>query len=173
MTYEIINFKTIKIEEIMRIDNLTSDNIINLDIINSKDFVLWMKQQIKSLVASQKIAKRDRKNSRHPCPEKRVYSPSDALMKVDINRRVLRTYYIIYHILRHRRSFAWDKITMIRNGSGWTTPSGVLNEFWNEALAFDSGFACDWYSVVNILGELADNFVKDVKERSQKALCHC
>lgn len=175
MTYEIVNFETIKIEEIMRIDNLTSDNIINLDIINSKDFVLWMKQQIKSLVADQKIAKRDRKDSRHPCPEKRVYGTYEAWVKVNSNRSILRTYYAIYHILRHKRDFAWEKITMTKRESGrWSTSNDALAEFWNAALSFDPGFSCcGWYETVYILGRLAEGFVKDVKERSQKALCHC
>ena len=47
--------------------------------IMSTEFFLYFKNYIKEMVEDQKIAKRDRKDEKHPCPEKRnavfIFSP--------------------------------------------------------------------------------------------------
>ena len=124
------NFKTIVIMEnlINRVKNIFSkpaetkeevvaekkEAIINLDeeftldVINTKEFVQWLKQDIKNLVADQKIAKRDRKDVNHPCPKERVYGYYKAIDKVNSNRERLRIRYLLYYLLRKVRDFKWD-----------------------------------------------------------------
>jgi hypothetical protein len=78
----------------------------------SKEFVLFLKEEIKTLVADQKIAKRDRKDSRHPCPEKRKYTPSQAYWRVLDNRSTLNFLHNFYYFLRHNKGWDWGKAVM-------------------------------------------------------------
>jgi hypothetical protein len=87
------------------------DKEFTLDVINTKEFVQWLKQDIKNLVADQKIAKRDRKDVNHPCPEKRVYL--HAADRVNSNREKLRFRYLLYYLLRKVRDFRWDQYRVI------------------------------------------------------------
>ena len=77
----------------------------------SKEFVLFLKEEIKSIIADQKIAKRDRKDVNHPCPEKRVYSCYKAFDKVLENRETLDSLYNIYYFIRkNKNNVDWDKV---------------------------------------------------------------
>ena len=80
----------------------------------SKEFVLFLKEDIKSLVADQKIAKRDRKyDENHPCPDKRVYNPSEAYYRVAGNRDALNTLYNIYYFIRkNKNTIDWTKVSV-------------------------------------------------------------
>ena len=86
----------------------------------SKEFVLFLKEEIKSLVANQKIAKRDRKsNVNHPCPEKRVYSTSEAYYRVQSNRDILNSLYNIYYFIRkNKNNIDWEKVSIHRSAWG-------------------------------------------------------
>jgi hypothetical protein len=172
----ITNLENIKIQEIME-TKINFDKEFSLSIINNKAFVLWLKEQIKSLVADQKIAKRDRKDARHPCPEKRKYGTYEAWMRANSNGLTLRIYYAIYYILRHRRGFEWEKITMKKSGSGWSwscgwgLPDGLLEAVRNIDKTFDGDLA---YPVRRELGNLVEKFCTEkVNEwNTEKALCH-
>ena len=77
----------------------------------SKEFVLFLKEEIKSIVADQKIAKRDRKDVNHPCPEKRVYSYYKAFNKVLENRETLDSLYNVYYFIRKNKdNVDWSKV---------------------------------------------------------------
>lgn len=171
----ITNLENIKIKDIMETIK-TFDKELNLSIINNKEFFLWLKQQIKDLVADQKIAKRDRKDTRHPCPDQRKYGPYEAWERANSNGFTLRVYYAIYYILRHRRDFKWENITMKRT-NGWTWSCGYnLPEGFKDAIKdIDPGFSYEWYYPVRkIFGDLVERFcIEKANEwRAEKALCH-
>ncbi len=170
-----IKRKTIKIKDIMNTNTTNIENIINLSTIANKEFVLWLKQEIKSLVEDQKIAKRDRKDSKHPCPDKRKYDPYHAWARANSNGEKLRIYYVIYHVLRHHRDFKWEDITLKRSYGGWGT-SGLswINEFLQYAREIDSTFELI-YETCRCLGNLAERFcARDVinGQSAEKTLCH-
>lgn len=96
--------------------NLTDG--FTLDAINTKEFVQWLKQDIKERVADQKIAKRDRKDVNHPCPKERVYSVYKAAENVIQNRQDLRFRYFIYYLLRKVKDFKWDLYKATKTWSG-------------------------------------------------------
>jgi hypothetical protein len=87
----------------------------------SKEFVLFLKEEIKSIAADQKIAKRDRKfNDNHPCPEKRVYSTYDAYYRVMNNRSALHSLYGIYYFIRkNKNNVDWSKVSVGPGMWGW------------------------------------------------------
>ena len=60
--------------------DLTKDFTMN-DVM-STEFFLYFKEYIKKMVEDQKIAKRDRKDEKHPCPDKRKYSCYDAYYSI-------------------------------------------------------------------------------------------
>ena len=64
--------------------DLTKDFTMN-DVM-STEFFLYFKEYIKKMVEDQKIAKRDRKDEKHPCPDKRKYSCYEAYCRV-INQK--------------------------------------------------------------------------------------
>ena len=77
----------------------------------SKEFISFFKEEIKSIVADQKIAKRDRKDVNHPCPEKRVYSCYNAFYKVLENRDTLDSLYNIYYFIRkNKNNVDWNNV---------------------------------------------------------------
>lgn len=167
--------ENIKIKDIMNTNTINSENFINLSTIANKEFVLWLKQEIKSLVEDQKIAKRDRKDSRHPCPDKRKYNPYEAWVRANSNGERLRVYYAIYHVLRHHRDFKWENITLKRNYGGWTS-SGLnwINEFLQYSKEIDSTFD-SIYETCQCLGKLTERFsVRSVIDgkNTEKTLCH-
>jgi len=113
--------KTVEVEMPKKNEAIINlDKEFTLDVINTKEFVQWLKQDIKRLVKEQKIAKRDRKDVKHPCPEKRVYSPYKAADLVILNREKLRIMYLIYYLLRKVKDFKWDayKVTPVKYWNG-------------------------------------------------------
>ena len=101
--------------------NINLTNTYTFNQFLSKEFVLFLKEEIKSIVADQKIAKRDRKDVNHPCPEKRVYSCYKAFYKVLENRDALDSLYNIYYFIRKNKdNVDWSKVsvTPVRWG-GW------------------------------------------------------
>lgn len=78
--------------------------------IMSTEFFLYFKNYIKEMVVDQKIAKRDRKDAKHPCPEKRKYSCYDAYYRVMSQRYTLSMLYEIYYFMKKNREFDWSKI---------------------------------------------------------------
>ena len=91
--------------------NINLTNTYTFNQFLSKEFVLFLKEEIKSIVADQKIAKRDRKDTNHPCPEKRVYSCYKAFYKVLENRDTLDSLYNIYYFIRkNKNNIDWSKV---------------------------------------------------------------
>lgn len=153
------------------------DKEFNLGIINNKEFYHWLKQEIKSLAAEQKVAKRDRKDTKHPCPEERKYNPGKACDVVRENGWNLRASYAIYYILRHKRDFKWENITMKSGSYSWSWSCGWgLPDGFKEAIKdIDPNFYEGWgYSLRQLVVGLVKKYVKEVNEgEQQKALCNC
>ena len=170
--------ENIKIKDIMNTNTTNIENTINLSTIANKEFVLWLKQEIKNLVADQKIAKRDRKDSKHPCPDKRKYGPYEAWARANQNGEKLRIYYAIYHVLRHHRDFKWEDITIKRSLGGWGYFNGFgwVEEFAKHTKEIDSTFSSEYvWEICRCLGKLAEEFCARnvIDERNtEKALCH-
>ena len=151
------------------------DKPINLSIINTKNFVLWFKQEIKNLVEDQKISKRDRKDTHHPCPENRKYNPLEAYYRVLGNRDTLRNYYALYYTLRHCKDINWEDFSFTITEKRWSKYE------WNKSLfdrvidivkpidpylAEGSNFSYD-------IGDLVTKYAKDVINKgAEKALCN-
>ena len=95
-------------EEVKKEGAINLEQDFTLDAINTKEFVQWLKQDIKDLVADQKVAKRDRKDTKHPCPDKRVYKTWEAQYAAQENSRKLRYRYFLYYLLRKEKDFRWD-----------------------------------------------------------------
>lgn len=170
--------ENIKIKDIIMNAEITNiESTINLSTIANKEFVLWLKQEIKDLVADQKIAKRDRKDERHPCPDERKYKPYEAWERANSNGVKLRIYYAVYHVLRHHREFKWEEITM-KKGSWWNFETyNWMKEFADAAEEIDMNFSKGWdwsWWLRRELGNLVEKFcVKKVNEwNAEKALCH-
>ncbi len=169
----IIYKRNIKIKD-KDMETNTSINDINLSIIDNKNFTLWLKERIKSLVLDQKIAKRDRKDSRHPCPEKRKYSPYEAWMRVLSNRTTLYVYYTIYHVLRHTRDVRWEDVVLKKNINTWTWSCGhaLPDGFMKKAseLYPDASDYC--WLIRRGIEELVVDYIKSIgiEVREQKAL---
>jgi hypothetical protein len=165
------NFKTIVIME----TKINLDKPINLSIINTKSFVLWFKQEIKNLVEDQKISKRDRKDRRHPCPEKRKYQPLEAYYRVFGNRDTLRSYYALYYTLRHYKDIDWADFSFTISEKRWSKYEWHKSLFdlvidkakpIDHNLAEGSDFSYD-------IGDLVVKYVKEViNEGAEKALCN-
>lgn len=88
--------------------DLTKDFTMN-DVM-STEFFLYFKEYIKEMVEDQKIAKRDRKDEKHPCPEKRKYSCYDAYYRVMNQRYKLCMLYEIYYFMKKNREFDWSRV---------------------------------------------------------------
>jgi len=88
--------------------DLTKDFTMN-DVM-STEFFLYFKEYIKEMVEDQKIAKRDRKDEKHPCPEKRKYSCYEAYCRVINQRYELCMLYEIYYFMKKNRDFDWSRI---------------------------------------------------------------
>jgi hypothetical protein len=160
------NFKTAIIME----TKINLDKPINLSILNTKDFVLWFKQEIKNLVEDQKISKRDRKDVRHPCPEKRKYNTYEAYFRVLGNRETLRIYYALYYTLRHNKDFDWAKYEYSKDRS---FTSDFVVEVENFCKPIDPEFV-GYYEFKKVLGNLVYKYAeKVVREGAEKALCNC
>lgn len=145
------------------------DKPINLSILNTKDFVLWFKQEIKNLVEDQKISKRDRKDVHHPCPEKRKYSTYEAYFRVLSNRETLRIYYALYYTLRHNKDFDWAKYEYSK---GRSFTYDLVVEVENFCKPIDPEFV-DYYEFKRTLGDLVYRYAeKVVREGAEKALCN-
>ena len=156
-------------------------NKLTLDIINTKEFAFWFKERIKALVADQKIAKRDRKDSRHPCPEKRVYETWKAHDVVQSNRWKLRVYYAFYYILRKKRDFRWDafEITEETNYRGekyydWKYEYNRA-EYLFDSCKIDHKLLSDHFNTRYVVKEFLALVYEYVNERKveEKALCNC
>lgn len=116
--------------------NINLTTTYTFDQFLSKEFVLFLKEEIKSIVVDQKIAKRDRKDVNHPCPEKRKYTPSQAYWRVLDNRSILNFLYSFYYFLRHNKDWDWSKAVMTdRWGKHYlkiTELTPGLNYPWSE-----------------------------------------
>ena len=88
--------------------DLTKDFTMN-DVM-STEFFLYFKEYIKKMVEEQKIAKRDRKDEKHPCPDKRKYSCYEAYCRVINQKFTLCMLYEIYYFMKKNRDFDWSKI---------------------------------------------------------------
>ena len=97
---KMINNETKNIME-PKIETFTLENII------SRDFFFYFKNYIKQLVEDQRIAKRDRKDVNHPCPENRKYSYWNASEIVRKNRFRLCMLYKFYYFIKHNKNFDW------------------------------------------------------------------
>lgn len=73
----------------------------------SKEFMLFMRESIKELENEQRIAKRDRKDEKHPCPDQRKYLSWQADRKVHENRQFLRSIYETYYFMKHNKDYDW------------------------------------------------------------------
>lgn len=91
--------------------DLTKD--FTMSNIMSTEFFLYFKNYIKEMVEDQKIAKRDRKDAKHPCPEKRKYSCYDAYYRVMSQRYTLSMLYEIYYFMKKNRDFDWSRVSFI------------------------------------------------------------
>jgi len=136
--------------------NINLTNTYTFNQFLSKEFVLFLKEEIKSIVADQKIAKRDRKDANHPCPEKRVYSCYKAFYKVLENRDALDSLYNIYYFIRkNKNNVDWDKV-YVKNDR-WGGPYISIDPFVIEyrTLRWDAkGHDC------KILHEIVKKYVE-------------
>ena len=85
----------------------------------SKDFVFYVRDYIKDLAADQKIAKRDRKDEKHPCPEKRKYNPYEAFNRVIEQRGKLSVLYEVYYFMKKNKDYDWSKIKLVHKTNYW------------------------------------------------------
>jgi len=166
------NFKTFVIME----TRINLDSAINLSIINTKDFVLWLKQEIKSLVEDQKISKRDRKDVNHPCPEKRKYRTLEAFFRVFGNRATLRCYYALYYALRHCKDIDWSGFSVATSEKWWSkyewSGSKLFDTVMNSVKTIDPNFS-EATSFLDEIGDLVYRYAeKIVREGTEKALCN-
>ena len=91
--------------------DLTKDFTM-MDII-SKEFVFYVRDYIKELAEDQKIAKRDRKDTKHPCPEKRKYTPEEAYYRVLDQRGTLSILYEVYYFMKKNKDYNWSLIHFV------------------------------------------------------------
>ena len=85
----------------------------------SKDFVFYVRDYIKELAEDQKIAKRDRKDEKHPCPEKRKYNPYEAFNRVIEQRGKLSVLYEVYYFMKKNKDYDWSKIKLVHYKNYW------------------------------------------------------
>lgn len=78
--------------------------------IMSTEFFLYFKNYIKEMVEDQKIAKRDRKDVKHPCPEKRKYNTLEAYYRVLNQRWLLSELYEVYYFMKKNKDFDWSRV---------------------------------------------------------------
>lgn len=97
--------------------DLTKDFTMN-DVM-STEFFLYFKEYIKKMVEDQKIAKRDRKDEKHPCPDKRKYSCYEAYCRVINQRFTLCMLYEIYYFMKKNRDFDWSRIKFTHKLNYW------------------------------------------------------
>ena len=146
------------------------ENTTNLSIINNKEFISWLKGEIKELAKLQKIAKRDRKDAKHPCPDQRVYSFYEAPLKVGAYRWRLRNYYALYYLLRRKRDIDWEQVSIKKECCWWSITNG-REIMESELRELDPGLEISAYE----MGELVKRYMSEgVNAREEsKALCHC
>ena len=109
--------------------DLTKDFIMN-DVM-STEFFLYFKEYIKKMVEDQKIAKRDRKDEKHPCPDKRKYSCYEAYCRVINQKFILCMLYEIYYFMKKNRDFDWSRIKFTHKLNWW-------KEDYIESLSFNT-----------------------------------
>lgn len=97
--------------------DLTKDFTMN-DVM-STEFFLYFKEYIKNMVEDQKIAKRDRKDEKHPCPDKRKYSCYEAYCRVINQKFTLCMLYEIYYFMKKNRDFDWSRIKFTHKLNYW------------------------------------------------------
>ena len=97
--------------------DLTKDFTMN-DVM-STEFFLYFKEYIKKMVEDQKIAKRDRKDEKHPCPDKRKYSCYEAYCRVINQKFTLCMLYEIYYFMKKNRDFDWSRIKFTHKLNYW------------------------------------------------------
>ena len=97
----------------------------------SKDFVFYVRDYIKELEKDQKIAKRDRKDEKHPCPEQRKYSTWEAYCRVLNQRWLLSELYEVYYFIKKNKDFDWSRVkfTLKKTWSGKEYLSGTNFSF--------------------------------------------
>lgn len=100
----------------------------------SKDFVFYVRDYIKDLAADQKIAKRDRKDEKHPCPEKRKYTSYEAFYRVQDQRFKLSILYEVYYFMKKNKDYDWSLIKFVHKKNYWgkETVSTSVPENWLE-----------------------------------------
>lgn len=92
----------------------------------SKEFVFYVRDYIKELEKEQKITKRDRKDTHHPCPEERKYSPSEAEYKARFNRYRLRDLNVVYYFMKKNKDFDWSSIKIQYKEWHWKKPKKLF-----------------------------------------------
>ena len=90
--------------------NIDLNKDFTMSDVMSTEFFLYFKEYIKKLSEDQKIAKRDRKDTKHPCPDQRKYSPLEAYYKVLSQRWFLSELYEVYYFMKKNRDFDWTQI---------------------------------------------------------------
>ena len=93
--------------------NIDLNKDFTMSDVMSTEFFLYFKEYIKKLSEDQKIAKRDRKDAKHPCPDQRKYSSYQAYCKVLSNRWTLNGLYEIYYFMKKNREFDWSQIKFV------------------------------------------------------------
>jgi len=93
--------------------NIDLNKDFTMSDVMSTEFFLYFKEYIKKLSEDQKIAKRDRKDAKHPCPDQRKYSPYTAYCQVLSNRWKLCMLYEIYYFMKKNRDFDWSRVKFV------------------------------------------------------------
>lgn len=128
----------------------------------SRDFVFYVRDYIKELAADQKIAKRDRKDEKHPCPEQRKYSPYKAFERVLEQRGKLSVLYEVYYFMKKNKDYDWSLIKFVHktNWRGNDVVKTSVPENWLEGCrVLGNDGICFEY-----LFEIIKKFVEDGRE---------
>lgn len=142
--------------------DLTKDFTMN-DVM-STEFFLYFKEYIKKMVEDQKIAKRDRKDEKHPCPDKRKYSCYEAYCRVINQKFTLCMLYEIYYFMKKNRDFDWSRIKFTHKLNYWKKDYIQSLSFNTEVLEKEENLrvlknACwlDFNYLVNVIKEYVND----------------
>ena len=142
--------------------DLTKDFTMN-DVM-STEFFLYFKEYIKKMVEDQKIAKRDRKDEKHPYPDKRKYSCYKAYCRVINQKFTLCMLYEIYYFMKKNRDFDWSRIKFTHKLNLWKEDYIQSLSFNTEVLEKEENLrvlknACwmDFNYLVNVIKEYVND----------------
>jgi len=140
--------------------DLTKD--FTMQDILSTEFVHYLKDYIQDIVEDQKIAKRDRKDEKHPCPDKRKYSCYEAFYKVKNNRDKLCGLYEAYYFIRKNRDFDWSTVKFVEKTTYWNKKTYLEGTCFNHADLKDWKVLknYDWVSF-DVLVDVIKKYVED------------